>query len=332
MLSQPEQTPAAIIAHARTILASEAQTLLDAVPDIDNAFAAAVTCLLETKGRVIVTGMGKPGYIAHKISATLASTGTPSFYLHPAEAVHGDLGMVTPADTILILSNSGETPEIVAILPTLKRIGLPVIALCGKAQSTLARHSDIFIRAGVAEECCPLNLAPTNSTTLALAIGDALAVVLMKIRGFKREDFAFYHPGGALGKRLLLSVSDIMKSGTQCCALSSSTSILDTLFAMTAGKTGAASIVDEQYRLIGIVTDGDIRRYVMYNHLFLGNPVAEIMTANPVWVYEDELVEVALRKMEQHLPSSITVLPVLDRSQKVCGILNIADLMKHRVL
>ena len=321
-----------IVDYAREVLTHQARTLTAATPRLGNAFAQAVERLLNTRGRVIVTGMGKPGYIAHKIAATFASTGTPSFWLHPAEAVHGDLGMVTPSDTLLILSNSGETPEIVALLPTLKRIGLPLIALCGNPTSTLARHSDVVIDAGVEEECCPLKLAPMDSTTLALALGDALAVALMKMRDFKREDFAFRHPGGSLGKRLLLTVGDIMKSGDSRCAIGKTSTILEALFTMTESKTGAVSVIDTDNHLVGIITDGDIRRYVMYNNLFLGNPVSEIMTTAPTSVYADELVEVAIRKMEQHAPSVISVLPVLDRQDRVCGILNVADLMQHNVL
>lgn len=321
-----------IVRYAREVLTHQARTLANAITRPGDAFVQAVEKLISTRGRVIVTGMGKPGYIAHKIAATFASTGTPAFWLHPAEAVHGDLGMVTPSDTLLILSNSGETPEIVALLPTLKRIGLPIIALCGNPVSTLACHSDVVIDAGVEEECCPLKLAPMDSTTLALALGDALAVALMKMRNFKREDFAFCHPGGSLGKRLLLTVGDVMKSGESRCAIGQTATILEALFAMTQSKTGAVSVVDAGERLVGIVTDGDIRRYVMYNNLFLENPVSEVMTTAPAWVYSDELVEVAIRKMEQHAPSVISVLPVLDRQDRVCGMLNVADLMQHNVL
>ncbi len=332
MPSVQHDASAGIITQARNILASEAQSLLDAIPTIGESFARAIRLLVETRGRVIVTGMGKPGYIAHKISATLASTGTPSFYLHPAEAAHGDLGMVTSSDVILALSNSGETPEILALLPVLKRIGLPIISFCGNENSTLAKHSDVFLSAAVKQESCPLNLAPTNSTTLSLSLGDAMAVILMNIRKFKKEDFAFYHPGGALGKRLLTTVRDIMKSGENCCAVDQSTSILDTLFAMTSCKTGAASVMDAHCELTGIVTDGDIRRYVMYNNLFLDNPVTEVMTSSPVWVYEDELAEVAIRKMEQNSPSPVSVLPVLNRDRKVTGIINLADMLKSGFL
>lgn len=321
-----------IIECARAVLINEARTLIDAAPRLGEGFISAVNILLKTRGRIIVTGMGKPGYIAHKIAATLASTGTPAFWLHPAEGVHGDLGMVTSADSLLILSNSGETPEILALLPTLKRIGVPIIALCGNPASSLTKHSDAILDASVEEECCPLRLAPMNSTTLALALGDALAAVLMKIRDFKKEDFAFYHPGGSLGKRLLLTVGDVMKAGESRCAVRQTATILETLFTMTSSKTGAVSVTDDDQRLIGIVTDGDIRRYVMYNNLFLDNPVTEVMTTAPTWIYADELVEAAIRKMEQHSPAAITVLPVLDRQETVCGILNVADLMKHHLL
>ncbi|MGK3143208.1 KpsF/GutQ family sugar-phosphate isomerase [Pantoea sp. C2G6] len=332
MPSEMHHASADIIHQARAILTSEAQSLLDAVPRIDETFASTLRLLLETRGRAILTGMGKPGYIAHKIAATLASTGTPAFYLHPAEAAHGDLGMVTAADVILILSNSGETPEVLAMLPVLKRIGLPIVALCGNPDSTLAAHSDIFLNAGVARESCPLNLAPTNSTTLSLAIGDAIAVVLMRLRGFKKEHFALYHPGGALGKRLLTTVGDLMKSGESCCAVDQSASILEALFAMTSCKSGAVSVINGKRELIGIVTDGDIRRYVMYNNLFLNNGVTEVMTTAPHWVYQDELIDTALRKMESHSPSPVAVLPVLNRARQVTGLLNLTDLLKQGVI
>ncbi|ECU9386471.1 KpsF/GutQ family sugar-phosphate isomerase [Salmonella enterica subsp. enterica serovar Newport] len=332
MPSEIHDASEGIITQARSVLACEAQSLLDAIPAIGTAFVRTVNLITETRGRVIVTGMGKPGYVAHKISATLASTGTPSFYLHPAEAAHGDLGMVTSSDVMLVLSNSGETLEILAMLPALKRIGVPVIALCGNAGSTLVAHSDVFLSSAVKRECCPLNLAPTNSTTLSLALGDAIAVALMNIRQFRKEDFALYHPGGALGKRLLTTVRDIMKSGEACCAVEQSTSILNTLFTMTSCKAGAATVINEQNELAGIVTDGDIRRYVMYNNLFLDNPVTEVMTTSPAWVYEDELVEAAIRKMSENVPSPVTVLPVLNRDKKVTGLLNVADLFNNRLL
>lgn len=332
MLAEASALPKSIIPLVQDVLTKEAQSILDAVDRIDGAFDRAVNIILGIKGRLIVTGMGKPGYIAHKISATLASTGTPSFYLHPAEAMHGDLGMVTAEDAIVIISNSGETPEILTILPTLKRTGLPIIAICGNPASTLATYSDVVISSAVREESCPLNLAPTNSTTLSLALGDALAVTLMKIRGFTKENFAVYHPGGALGKRLLLTVKEVMKAGEQKCVVDEKTSVIDTLFSMTAHRSGAVSVVNEQGELIGIVTDGDIRRYIMYNNIFHDEPVMEVMKTSPCHIYEDQLVDEALRMMEQHKPAPITVLPVLNRRRQVTGLLHITDLLKEKVI
>lgn len=299
---------------------------------IDDSFEQAVKTLLAVSGRVVVTGMGKPGYIARKISATFSSTGTPSFYLHPAEAIHGDLGMVTSRDAIIVLSNSGETAEIINILPTLKRIGLPIISLCGNRRSTLASHSDIFISSAVATESCPLNLAPTNSTTVTLALGDALAMALMTLRDFSRDNFAFFHPGGALGRKLLLTVNKVMRTGESACLIQRDCIILDALFLMTQHRSGTAIVVDSQGLLEGILTDGDIRRYVMYNNLFLQNPVTNIMTTSPATVYEDQLIDDAIRIMEQHTPGTIAVLPVQERHcKKVIGLIHLSDLLKKRL-
>ena len=319
---------AQIIEQAKNVLKNEAQCIWDAIPTIDESFIKAIQLLMSTKGRIIVTGMGKPGYIAHKISATFASTGSPSFYIHPAEAVHGDLGMVTPLDIMMILSNSGETPEIIAILPTLKRIGLPIISICGNADSTLVAHSNVFLNSAVKQESCCLNLAPTNSTTLSLALGDAVAVVLMNMKKIKKEDFAFCHPGGSLGKLLLTKVKDIMKSGNFCCAIRQESSILNSLLAMTSCQTGAASVVNSQSELIGIVTDGDIRRYITHKNLSLEAPISDVMTNSPTWVYENDLIEDAIKIMKKHHPLPITVLPVLNRNMKVVGIINISDILK----
>ncbi|BDH44570.1 arabinose-5-phosphate isomerase [Salmonella enterica subsp. enterica serovar Choleraesuis] len=321
-----------IIEQGRYVLEQEAMALRAAVNTLDDSFAQAVNLILNIQGRVIVTGMGKPGYIAHKTAATLASTGTPAFFLHPAEGAHGDLGMVTSQDVVLAISNSGETAELINILPVIKRIGASLISICGDPQSTLVRHSDVFISAQVSAECCPLNLAPTSSTTLALALGDALAVALMHQRAFKAEDFALYHPGGALGRRLLLTVGKVMRTGLAGCCLTRDKTILDALFAMTSHLSGAAVIVDEHNHLQGIVTDGDIRRYVMHNNLFMTQPVTEIMKSHPLTIYEDCLVDEAIRVMEQHKPAPVTVLPVLNRRDRVCGLIHITDMLSKKVI
>jgi len=320
-----------VTAIGRNVLEAEASSILATAASIDSSFEKAVKTLLTVSGRVVVTGMGKPGYIARKISATFSSTGTPSFYLHPAEAIHGDLGMVTSRDAIIVLSNSGETAEIINILPTLKRIGLPIIALCGSRHSTLASHSDIVISSAVETEACPLNLAPTNSTTVALALGDALAVAVMTLRDFSRDNFAFYHPGGTLGRKLLLTVGKVMRTGESACLIERNCTILDALFLMTRHRSGAAIVVDPQGAPEGILTDGDIRRYVMYNNLFLQNPVTDIMNTTPVTVYEDQLIDDAIRIMEQHAPGVITVLPVQDRHSRVTGLIHLTDLLKKRL-
>lgn len=319
-----------LISRGRNVLHEEAKAIISATANINEGFARAIKLILNSSGKVIVSAIGKPGYIAHKISATLSSTGTPSFFLHPAEALHGDLGRVCREDVILILSNSGETAEIVNMLPTLKRIGVPIISVCGSADSTLAKHSDIFISSKVEHECCPLNLAPTTSTTLALAIGDAVAVALMQEREFSTEHFAFYHPGGSLGRKLLLTVEKVMRGGEKACLLSRDTTILDALFTMTRHLSGAVLIVNQQNAVEGIITDGDIRRYVMYNNLFLQAAVVEIMNPCPVCIHQHQLVDEALSIMEQHQPGPITVLPVLNDLNQAVGLLHLTDLLNIR--
>lgn len=319
-----------LINRGRNVLQEEANAIISATANINKAFARAINLILQSSGKVIVSAIGKPGYIGHKISATLSSTGTPSFFLHPAEALHGDLGRVSRVDVMLILSNSGETAEIVNMLPTLKRIGVPIISVCGAADSTLAKHSDVFISSKIERECCPLNLAPTTSTTLALAIGDAIAVAVMQAREFSAEHFALYHPGGSLGRKLMLTVDKVMRDGESACLISRDTPILDALFTMTRYLSGAVIIVDQHKRVEGIITDGDIRRYVMYNNLFLQAPVAQIMNPSPVSVHQHRLVDEALSIMEQHQPGPINVLPVLNELEQAVGLLHLTDLLNTR--
>ncbi|HEY4467364.1 MAG TPA: KpsF/GutQ family sugar-phosphate isomerase [Klebsiella sp.] len=317
-----------LINRGRNILQEEAQAIISATSNIDSSFVKAINIILNTRGKVIVSAIGKPGYIAHKISATLASTGTPSFFLHPAEALHGDLGRVSQQDVMLLLSNSGETAEIIAMLPQLKRSGVPIISLCGSPDSTLAKHSDVVISSQVARECCPLDLAPTTSTTLALAIGDAIAVTLMRERSFSTEHFALYHPGGSLGFRRLSTVDKVMRKGESACLIARDTTILDALFTMTRYFSGAALIVNASDKLEGIITDGDIRRYVMYNNLFLRAPVTELMNPCATCIGQHQLIDEALRVMEQHQPAPITVLPVVNDSKQVVGLLHLTDLLR----
>ncbi len=309
---------------AREVLELEAKAIQDLIGRINRDFLRAVELLWKVKGRVIITGVGKAGIIGQKISATLASTGTPSVWVHSGEAIHGDLGRITKDDVVLILSNSGESEEVIKLLPVLKKIGTPIIAMTGRPNSTLARYSDIVLNIAVEREACPLNLAPTTSTTAMLAMGDAIAVCLIELRKFRHDDFALYHPGGSLGKRLLLKVKDIMRTGERCPLVSPDTLVKDVLVAITSAKAGAAIIVDRRGKLKGIFTDGDLRRHIEENQDLLYRKVKEVMTQNPVSINEEELAISAMQEMERR---KIDELPVVDSKNKVVGILDIQDLL-----
>ncbi|GBG58030.1 isomerase [Sporomusaceae bacterium FL31] len=321
-----------IIEQARQVLAIEAAAIEALIPRINGQFTSAVTMILACKGRVIVTGMGKSGLVGKKIAATLASTGTPSFFLHPAEGIHGDLGMVTADDIVLALSNSGETGEIISIIPAIKRIGAPIIAMCGREQSTLAQTAEVFLDVSVCQEACPLGLAPTASTTATLAMGDALAVALLAERKFTPEDFALFHPGGSLGRKLLLTVENIMHSGEDNPIVSLDKTVKEALFIMTAKGLGVTSVVDDDQRLVGIVTDGDIRRGLEQGHDFLDKPVTDLMTKTPRTITSDKLAAQALNIMEKNKPRPITVLPVVDAEQRAIGIIHLTDLLRQGVV
>ena len=321
-----------MIEQAKQVLRMEADAIEALISRINGEFTKAATMILEGKGRVIVTGMGKPGHIGQKITATLLSTGTPAFFLHPAEGIHGDLGMVTKDDIVLAISNSGETPEIVNILAPIRRIGARIIAICGRENSTLAQNADIFLDAFVEKEACPLGLAPTTSTTVELALGDALAVVLMSARKFTPEDFAVFHPGGALGRKLLLKVEDIMHSGQENPTVTLSQTIKEALFVITAKGLGATSVVDDQGQLLGLITDGDIRRSLEKGHDFLNNKVETLMTANPRTISPDKLAAQALNIMESNKPKPITVLPVVNDKHHVIGMIHLTDLLRQGVV
>ena len=263
----------AMLEHAQDVLRMEAEAILELVPRIDENFAAAVNLILECEGRTVITGMGKSGLIGRKMAATLASTGTPSFYLHPAEGIHGDLGMVTAADVVIALSNSGETGEVLNILPSLRRIGAKIIAMVGNANSTLGKNADVILDVGVSKEACPLGLAPTSSTTAALAYGDALALALLKKHNFTASQFAIFHPGGSLGRKLLLTVGNIMHKGDENPTVLADTTVQDALFVITDKGLGAVSVVDENGIMQGVLTDGDIRRGLSKGVDFLQRPV-----------------------------------------------------------
>jgi arabinose-5-phosphate isomerase len=317
---------------AQKVLQMEAEAILDLIPRIDDHFDAAVEMILACQGRVVMTGMGKSGIIAHKISATLASTGTPSFYLHPAEGIHGDLGMVTADDVVIAMSNSGETGEVLNILPSLRRIGAKLIAMVGNAESTLAKNSDVVLDVGVKREACPLGLAPTASTTAALAFGDALAMALMGKHHFTSKQFAVFHPGGSLGRKLLLTVGDIMHSGSENPVVKGTATVTEALFIITDKGLGAVSVVDDNNIMIGLLTDGDIRRGLSKGVDFLKRPVTELMTKSPKFITKEKLAAQALHIMESHTPKPITVLPVLDEERHVIGLLHMTDLVRQGVV
>ena len=299
---------------------------------IDDEFEAAAQAILSCKGRVIVSGIGKSGHVGQKIAASLASTGTPSFFMHPAEAFHGDLGMVTQNDIVLAISNSGETNEMINILPVIRRIGAKIIALCGRRDSTLGKNSDYFIDAGVEKEACPLGLAPTASTTAALAMGDALAMALLAARNFTEQDFAVFHPGGSLGRKLLLTVENVMRSGEDNPIIEAGRTAKEALFIMTSTGVGATSVVDAEGKFIGLVTDGDVRRCLAKGPEFLNEPVEHFMTRNPETIAKDKLAASALSLMEKHQPRPITVLPVVDEQGMPLGIVHLTDLLRQGVV
>ena len=310
----------------------EAAAIEHLIPRIDDEFIAAVEKIMICRGRVVVTGMGKSGHIGRKIAATLASTGTPSFFMHPAEAYHGDLGMLTEKDVLIAISNSGESSEIVNILPVVRRIGAVIIAMCGKKTSTLGKNCDYFIDIGVEREACPLGLAPTASTTATLAMGDALAMALMDEKKFTSNDFALFHPGGALGRKLLLTVGDVMHSGADNPIVKIGATAKDALFEMTAKGLGAVSVIDEQNQFVGLVTDGIIRRALEKKRSFIDEPVEHIMFEKPLIISADKLAAAALSVMEKHKPRPVTVLPVIDEQNFPVGIIHLTDLLRQGVV
>ena len=310
----------------------ETDALQKLLSHIDDEFEAAARAILDCKGRVIVSGIGKSGHVGQKIAASLASTGTPSFFMHPAEAFHGDLGMVTQNDIVLAISNSGETNEMINILPVIRRIGAKIIALCGRRDSTLGKNADFFIDAGVEKEACPLGLAPTASTTAALAMGDALAMALLAARNFTEQDFAVFHPGGSLGRKLLLTVENVMRSGEDNPIIEAGRTAKEALFIMTSTGLGATSVVDANGKFIGLVTDGDVRRCLAKGPEFLNEPVEHFMTKKPETITKDKLAASALSLMEKHQPRPITVLPVVDEEGMPLGIVHLTDLLRQGVV
>ena len=321
--------PANTLRLACEALDIEAEAVAGLKTRLNDGFARAVGMMLTVRGRVVVMGMGKSGHIGRKIAATLASTGTPAMFVHPAEASHGDLGMIKSVDLVLAISNSGESDELTAILPVLKRQGVPLIAITGGNSSTLARHADVTIDSGVDREACPLNLAPTASTTAQLALGDALAVVLLDARGFKAEDFARSHPGGTLGRRLLTHVSDVMRRGDQLPRVLPSAPFTTLMREMSAKGLGAAAVVDADDRVLGIFTDGDLRRLVEKGTDLRQRTAGEVMHPKPLTLRDDALAAEAASLMELH---RITSVLVVDAEDRLCGAVNSNDLMRAKVI
>jgi len=316
-----------IIAEAKRVIQVEADALQAMALRIDVSFERAVDLILASKGRVVVSGMGKSGLVGQKIASTMASTGTPALFLHPAEGIHGDLGMIMTGDVVIAISNSGETEEMLRILPAIKRIGAHVVSMTSNGASTLARRSDVFLDVSVKEEACPLGLAPTASTTAALAMGDALAVALLVQRGFRAEDFAIFHPGGSLGKKLLLRVEDLMHSGKAVPLVSEDTLMKEALFVITAKGLGVTGVTAADGSLRGVITDGDLRRALEKGYDILGQRAAELMKLNPRRIKRHALAAAALQVMEHYSITSLFVFED-DSSPAPCGIVHLHDILR----
>ncbi len=319
-----------ILDIARKVLKTEAEAVLALIGKLDSNFEKAVDAIYKSKGRVVITGMGKSGLVGKKIASTLASTGTPAFFLHPAEATHGDLGMVTSDEVIIAISNSGETDEIVGLIPFLKRFNVSLISMTGNPRSTLSKVADVNLDISVKEEACPLGIVPTASTTAAMAMGDALAVALLMKRGYKEEDFAFFHPGGSLGKKLFIKVKDLMHSGDALPVVSQETPMTKAVMEISSKRLGVTVVADSERKILGIVTDGDLRRGIeKWGKAVFDMKAGEVMTRNPKTISEDELAAKALSIMEEH---SITALVVPDDEGKAKGIIHLHDILKQGIV
>ncbi len=314
-----------LLATAKKVIEMEVDAVRSLHSIIDDAFLQAIDLMLQCPARVVLTGMGKAGLIARKVAATLASTGTPSFFMHPAEGVHGDLGMITSQDVVVAFSNAGETEEVLRVIPYLKHFGAPLIAITSNGQSTLAKSAQVALVIPKAPEACPMNLAPTSSTTQMLALGDALALVLLEARGFAQEDYALRHPGGSLGRRLLTKVSDIMHSGEDNPVVSHTSTLKEAIFAMTRSKLAATSVVDDEGKLVGFFTDGDIRRYMMEGTPDLSIEVSGLMTPNPKHAWPNMMAAKALEILREH---KIIELPVCDEEGRPIGMVHLHDITR----
>ena len=328
-MTSDSNSPRSAIESALRTIAIERQAVEQLEQRIDDSFSSAVNLLASVEGRVIVSGMGKSGHIGNKIAATLASTGTPAQFVHPAEACHGDMGMITRSDAALLMSNSGTTSEITALLPLLKRLGIPIIAMTGNETSTLATAADVHLNISVSEEACPLDLAPTASTTANLVMGDALAIALLEQRGFTAEDFAFTHPGGALGRRLLTRVSDVLVTGDDVPRVKTDTSLADALMEISAKGLGMSTVIDENGHLLGIFTDGDLRRALEQNRDLNATQVGNVMSSDAKTIDANALAAEAVTRMEN---DSISALIVVDEHSKVIGVAQLLALLKAGIV
>ena len=317
------------LAEGRRVLKIEARAVQALVERLDAQFAKAVDLLMRCKVKVVVSGMGKSGLVGQKIAATMASTGTPAFFLHPAEGIHGDLGMLGRADVLIAISNSGETQEILQLLPYVERMGIPVVSMTGRMTSTLAKNSDVALDVSVSEEACPMGLAPTASTTATLAMGDALAVALLQKRGFKQEDFAQFHPGGTLGRRLLVRVKDLMHGGAEMPTVSEAVPATAAILEITAKKLGMTTVADANGRLAGIITDGDLRRFIQQGGDFAKVTAGQLASRSPKTIAPEDLAAKAVEQMERF---SITTLVVTEGERKVVGVIHLHDLLKNGIV
>jgi len=325
----PQPAGGNVLELAREVLEIEAAAITALIARLDHDFQRAVDLILDCRGRVTVSGIGKSGHIARKIASTMSSTGTPAYFVHPAEASHGDLGMVTRDDVFIALSNSGESAELLAIVPLIKRQGAKLISLTGNPDSSLAREADAHLYAGAEKEACPLNLAPTASTTAALALGDALALALMQAKGFSRDEFARSHPGGALGRKLLTHVRDVMRSGDEAPRIPDTAMLSDAILEMSRGRMGITAILDRDKHVLGIFTDGDLRRTLQKGVDLHATPIASVMTRGPRTISPDKLAAEAVQIMEQH---KVNQLLVVDGERRLVGALNMHDLFKAKVI
>jgi arabinose-5-phosphate isomerase len=326
-VSRPEHPD--FLGAVRRTVELERDAISDLLARLDDSFARACEILLSTQGRVVVTGMGKSGHIGTKIAATLASTGTPSFFVHPGEASHGDLGMITPQDSVIALSNSGSTSEVVTLLPLLKRMAVPLITMTGNANSVLARAADVNLDTSVAQEACPMDLAPTSSTTVSLVAGDALAIALLEARGFTAEDFAFSHPAGALGRKLLLKVDDIMHGGDELPRVSAGTLLDEALVEVSSKGLGLTTVLDADGKLLGVFTDGDLRRALDNNVDIHSSTIESVMSVDPITIDKEILAAEALHIMEER---TITGLIAVDENHRPTGVVKLQDILKAGVV